>query len=214
MDPILVILIGVAAFFIYRLFSVMGTRTGHEQRPNLEALERKARASEPQQGAADDEAEAPVSPPKPVSTNARVLRDADPDFDEADFLNGARAAYEMIVEAFASGDLRSIRPYLSDSVYDAFKAAVLAREEAEHTSELKFVGVEHAAIVDSDTDSNWMTATTEFSSNQVRVTRDKDGNVVDGDPNRIDLIKDRWTFSRKRGSGDPNWILVATGDAA
>jgi predicted lipid-binding transport protein (Tim44 family) len=119
----------------------------------------------------------------------------------------------MIVEAFASGDLRSIRPFLGDSVYDAFKQAVVAREEAGRVSDVKFVGIEHAAVVDADVDDEWMTAVTEFTSNQVRVTRDEDGNVVDGDPNRIDLVKDRWTFARKRASRDPNWMLTATGGA-
>ena len=214
MDPITLILIGVAAFIIFRLFTVLGTRTGHEQRHNIEALERKAAAHKRQANPGEDELAVEQQPPKPVSTNARVLREADPNFDEAEFLKGARMAYEMIVEAFASGDLRSIRAFLSESVYDAFKGAVVMRDEARQTSELKFVGIEHAAIVDSACDDEWMTATTEFASNQVRVTRDKDGNIVDGDPNRIDLVKDRWTFSRKRASTDPNWILVATGNAA
>jgi predicted lipid-binding transport protein (Tim44 family) len=103
---------------------------------------------------------------------------------------------------------------LSEAVYDEFKRAVIARETANHTADLKFVGVDHAAIVDSACDGEWMTATTEFASNQVRVTRDRDGQIVEGDPYRIDLVKDRWTFSRRRQSADPNWILVATGDAA
>lgn len=213
MDPILLILIGVTAFILFRLISVMGTRTGHEQRHDLEALSRRAPPGEHRADAEREEAAAEAAP-TPVSTNARRLRDADPRFDEAVFLKGAKGAYEMIVEAFASGDLRSIRAYLSEPVYDAFKRAVVAREDVQHTTDLKFVGVDHAAIVDSDYDDEWMTATTDFASNQVRVTRDKDGNVVEGDPNRIDLVKDRWTFSRKRSSRDPNWILVATGDAA
>ena len=215
MDPVLLFFAGVAAFVIFRLISVMGTRTGHEQSHDLEALSRaakKARASDAPQDDAP-EREEPAAP-KPVSTNARTLRDADPAFDEAAFLSGARDAYEMIVEAFASGDLKSIRPYLSDSVYGAFKGAVVDRDNAGHVSDLKFVGIERASIVESAVDDDVMSAVVEFSSNQVRVTRDKDGEVVDGDANRIDLVKDRWTFSRKRGSGDPNWMLVATGGAA
>ena len=213
MDPVLLILIGVTAFILFRLFSVMGTRTGHEQQHDLEALrERQARASDAKQR--EDDAGEKETAPKPVSTNARVLREADPAFDEEDYLGGARAAYEMIVEAFAAGDLRSIRAYLDDSVYDAFKRAVVARDDAGHKTDLKFVGIEHAAVVDSKVSGGLMSATTEFTSNQVRVTRDREGNVVDGDPNRIDLVKDRWTFSRKTDSKDPNWILVATGGVA
>lgn len=214
MDPVLLFFAGVAAFVIFRLISVMGTRTGHEQRHDLEAIQRAAQARA-QDAQTDDEIEEPeeISEPKPVSTNARVLRDADPSFDEKEFLAGARGAYEMIVEAFAAGDLKSIRPYLNESVYAAFKGAVQARDEARHAADLKFVGIEHAAIIDSSVEDGAMAAVVEFTSNQVRVTRDENGDVVDGDPNRIDLVKDRWTFSRKLSSKDPNWMLVATGGA-
>jgi len=214
MDPVVLFFAGVAAFVIFRLISVMGTRTGHEPRQDLEASPRPARAS-----AADDARheelgrEEEIRPPKPVSTNARVLREADPQFDEAAFITGARAAYEMIVEAFASGDLKSIRPYISEPIYNAFKGAVASRDAAGHVTDLKFVGIESAAIASADVDADAMSATVEFASNQVRVTRDKDGEVVDGDANRIDLVKDRWTFARKRNSNDPNWTLVGTGGA-
>ena len=216
MDPVLLVLAGISAFVIYRLISVMGTRTGHEQRPDLDAMQRAAGDGD---RAADDARDAERGPeaqaaPKPVSSNARTLREADPAFDETAFLDGARSAYEMIVEAFAAGDIRSIRPYLSESVYDAFKSAVSARDAAGHASDVKFVGIENAAIAESSADSDFMNAVVAFTSNQVRVTRDQEGTVVDGDPNRIDLVKDRWTFSRKRASRDPNWVLVATGGAA
>jgi predicted lipid-binding transport protein (Tim44 family) len=215
MDPVLLFFAGVTAFIIFRLISVMGTRTGHEQRHDLEALQRasRARASDEPRDDLRDEEQGEVAPPKPVSTKARVLRDADPSFDEKEFLAGARGAYEMIVEAFASGDLKSIRPYLNDSVYGAFKQAVVARDDAGYTSDLKFVGIENAAIADSDIEGDSISAIVEFASNQVRVTRDKDGEIVEGDPNRIDLVKDRWKFSKKRSSRDPNWTLVATGGA-
>ncbi len=214
MDPVLLFFAGLTAFILFRLMSVMGTRSGHDQRPDLDGLQAKAAARERRGEDADEDPHGEEATPTPVSTNARVLREADPEFDESEYLTGARAAYEMIVEAFGSGDLRSIRAYLSDSVYDAFKHAVTLREEAGQSTGLKFIGVDHAAIVDSQVDQDRMRAITEFTSNQVRVTRDKDGAVIDGDPNRIELVKDRWTFSRKRSSGDPNWILVATGGGA
>ena len=210
MDPVLLILAGVTAFIIFRLISVMGTRTGHEQRFDLDARRGDA-ANEDKKLAEQGDAE--PAPPKPVSTNARVLREADPSFEEAAFLDGAGQAYEMIVEAFASADIRSIRTFLSDSVYEAFKTAAAERESAGQVTDLKFVGIDRAAIVDSNVENEWMSATIEFTSNQVRVTRDSDANVVDGDPNRIELVKDRWTFSRKHTSRDPNWTLVATGGA-
>ncbi|MEM8770009.1 MAG: Tim44/TimA family putative adaptor protein [Pseudomonadota bacterium] len=214
MDPVLLFFIGVAGFILFRLFSVLGTRTGHEARPDFDATRAPSNVSGERPTADLHEVvEDEETPPKPVSTNARILREADPNFDEPAFLEGARGAYEMIVEAFAAGDVRSIRPYLGDSVYEAFKQAVVDREASGQKADVKFVGIEHAGLVEADVNDDWVSAVTEFTSNQVRVTRDAEGNVVDGDPNRIDLVKDRWTFARKRGSQDPNWMLVATGGA-
>ena len=211
MDPVLLILAGITAFIIFRLISVMGTRAGHEQQTDFESLRRSQKVDDDQR--ADDQEEKPIVR-KPVSANSQPLRDANPDFDESDFLNGARAAYELIVEAFAEGDLKSIRPYLNESVFSAFKAAVTSRTENEQTVDLKFVGIEHASITESSASDRELTATVSFTSNQVRVTRDRDGNVIDGDPNRIDLVRDQWVFSKDRKSNDPNWVLVATGGAS
>jgi len=209
MDPVLLIFIGLAGFVVFRLISVLGTRTGHEQHHDVEGLQRAARGEDAEVNAPEELAE--PSALAPVSKAAEPLREVDPAFDEGQYLAGARSAYEMIVEAFAAGDLKSIREFIDNSVYETFKRAVDQRNESELSAELKFVGIEKAAIERAEVDDHAMMAVTEFSSNQVRATRDKDGNVVTGDPNRIDLVKDRWTFSRKLNSRDPNWVLVATG---
>lgn len=210
MDPVILIFGGVAAFIIFRLFSVLGTRTGQEQRHDLDRLKKPANGeSEAQSG----EEPVAVARRRPLSPAAAALGEADPAFDEKAFLSGACAAYEMIVEAFAAGNLKNIRRFLDQSVYDAFRQAVSDREARGYQAELKFVGVDKASIVSSEVKDGVMTAVVDFASNQIRVTRDSGGAVVDGDPSRIDLVKDRWTFSRKVSSNDPNWILVATGAA-
>jgi predicted lipid-binding transport protein (Tim44 family) len=207
MDPVLIIFIAVAGFVLYRLFSVLGARTGEERPREIEGLQRASRREAP-------EPAAPVQrPPAAASASAAPLQSADPDFDEAAFLDGAKAAYEMIVEAFAAGDLKSIRRYMSGSVYEAFRGALAAREAEKRTFELKFVGIDRASIRSASVEGDEMTAEVDFTSNQVRVTRDEQGAVVDGDPNRIDLVRDVWTFSRPLRSNDPNWTLVATGGA-
>ena len=215
MDPVIIVLACVAAFILFKLFTVLGTRTGHEHQPSdLEPVRSRPTEAEiprDETFTETDPAPTPLREPTPL---AKTLQDADPDFDEIRFISGARNAYELIVESFASGDLRSIKDYLDSSVYETFKRVTAMREEASHTIDLKFVGIEKATLVETRVEKGRLFATAEFSSNQVRATRDKDQNVVDGDPVRIDLVKDRWTFSRKYPETNPNWILVATGGGA
>lgn len=212
MDPALIIFIALSAFIAYRLYSVLGTRTGEERQRDVEGLQR-ARTRE----AREESAAAPAPDPQParalppVSEAAEPLRAADAAFDERAFIDGAKGAYEMIVEAFASGDLKSVRRFVGTPVYEAFKAAVAAREAAGRRTDLKFVGVEKAKIISSKVAGGELTASVEFLSNQVRATYDQAGALVEGDANRIDLVKDVWTFSRPVSSNDPNWTLVATG---
>jgi predicted lipid-binding transport protein (Tim44 family) len=213
MDPVLLIFAGVAAFVAWRLFSLLGTRTGHEPRRDVEGVQRQSKSGESRADADPSPPPQPVRKLTPVSAAAAPLSAADPDFDEKAFLEGSKSAYEMIVEAFAAGDLKSIRRFLGQSVYEGFKAAVADRESKGWTSDLKFVGIDKAAIASSAFEGGVMTATVDFVSNQSRVTRAKDGAVVEGDPIRIDLVRDRWVFTRKASSGDPNWTLVATSGA-
>jgi len=211
----LLVLAGIAIFLILRLKSVLGTRDGFEgparSAPTPETSRR--REFEVIEGGPDHDIVDHVPEDSEAAGALADMKRIEPDFSVTTFLQGARGAYEMIVEAFAGGDLKSIRRYLGQSVYDAFKGAVVERETNGWTHELKFVGIDSAKVVSSGVDNAELSAIVDFSSNQVRVTRDKDGNVVDGDPARIDLVKDRWTFSRALSSNDPNWILVATGGA-
>ncbi|MGF1544334.1 MAG: Tim44/TimA family putative adaptor protein [Parvularculaceae bacterium] len=211
MDPVVLIFAGLALFIIFKLISVLGTRNGHEAPQEIAptSVSDADRAT----NSADEGADAAAAPPAPVSPAAADLRAADPQFDEREFLDGAKAAYEMIVEAFAAGDMRSIRRYLDEQVYEAFKRAVTDRETANQRFELKFVGIEKASVASSSVADGAMNADVDFVSNQVRATYDSEGALIDGDPNRVDLVRDRWTFSRPATSTDPNWTLVATGGA-
>lgn len=211
MDPALIIFIALSVFVAYRLYSVLGSRTGEERQRDVEGLQRARtrEAREEAPPALDIEPE-PTKPLPPVSVAAEPLRAADPSFDERAFVEGAKGAYEMIVEAFAAGDLKSVRRYIAAPVHEAFKAGLAARESAGRRVDLKFVGIEKARILSSRVDVGEATASVEFLSNQVRATYDQSGALVDGDPNRIDLVKDVWTFARQLSSNDPNWTLVAT----
>jgi predicted lipid-binding transport protein (Tim44 family) len=134
----------------------------------------------------------------------------DPSFDPKSFIAGARAAYEMIVTAYAQGDRRSLKNLLSKDVYDGFETAIKDRESRGEKAETRFVSIDKADITGADVKGKTAQVTVRFVSQLVSVTRDKDGNVIDGSPDKVTDVTDVWTFARDLSSRDPNWKLVAT----
>ena len=208
MDPSIFIFIALTAFLSYRLFTVLGTKGGHEP----DESERPVLAPVPNDGgsASEEAAEAAPMRVRPVPAWAEGIREDDPGFDAHAFQEGAKAAYEMIVTAFVRGDLSEVAPYIDPSVRKAFEVAIKGRENAGQAMDVEFVGVEAADVVRAERESAHHEVTVDFRSDQIRVTRDKSGEVIDGDPNRIDAVRDRWVFSRPVTSTDPNWTLIAT----
>ncbi|MGQ9366285.1 Tim44/TimA family putative adaptor protein [Azospirillum sp. ST 5-10] len=212
----IVIFAMIAAFLVYRLRSVLGRRNGEErQRPN-------PYAPRPDQGRPDNvvtmpgrprgQPSEPASPDEPLSLAAAIAQIAgvDPNFDEKRFLQGARAAFEMIVDAFARGDTAALRPLLSDDVYENFARAIRERQAAGETLETRIESIEDADVAEARLDGRTALVSVKFVSHQVNVTRDANGAIVDGDPNTAVEVVDIWTFARDTRSRDPNWALVET----
>ncbi len=215
----IVIFAMVAAFLVLRLRSVLGRRTGNEQRrpdpfspPKPEATEKVvalpdrtarplAETIEPQPvGAATS----------PLEAGIAQIKQADSAFVTQAFIDGVKGAFEMIVEAFARGDRKILRPLLNDTVYESFSAAIKAREDAKQTHTTTLIGVRSVDLLEAQMEQRTAYLTVKILSEQVNVTRDKDGNVIDGDPNHVADITDIWTFARNTRNRDPNWQLVET----
>src|SRR5665213_2942076 len=145
-----------------------------------------------------------------VRSLRRARAGADGNFDHKHFLAGARAAYEMIVNAFAEGDRRTLKNLLSREVYDGFEAAITEREKRGETVESRFVSIDNAEITAAELRGRTAQLTVRFQSKLVSVTRDKDGNAIDGSADKVTDVTDVWTFARDLSSRDPNWKLVAT----
>jgi predicted lipid-binding transport protein (Tim44 family) len=231
----IVILAAVAAFFIFKLRSVLGKRTGHEERPELDPFrqaEERGREAEdkviklPDRAGERDkagrrleeeelleepaEAAAAEAADTPLAAALTQVKLADRDFDRDQFLAGARAAFEMVVAAFAAGDSKSLRPLLANDVYEDFAGAIKQREEAKESLETTLIGITAAEIIEAELRQKTAFITVKFVSEQVNVTRDAEGRIVDGDPNHVTKVTDIWTFARNTRSRDPNWALVAT----
>jgi predicted lipid-binding transport protein (Tim44 family) len=211
----------VAAFVAYRLRSVLGRKTGNE-RPRVDPISRRTASGGPDNvvplpdrgKAAPAGADTPTPPADtPAVSGVADIRRADPKFDVEQFLQGARAAFAMIVEAFAKGDKGALRPLLADEVFAQFAGAIDAREQAGRARSTELVATRAADLVDAGMVGSRARVTVRFTSEQINLTRDAAGEVVEGDPRQIDTVIDTWTFERDTRSRDPNWQLVETGAA-
>ena len=145
-----------------------------------------------------------------INKGLRAVRDADQSFNPAEFLDGAKMAYEMIVTAFADGDRKTLKNLLSKEVNDGFVAAINEREMRGERIESSFVGISKAEFADAEMKGTEANVTLRLVSQLISATIDKDGKVVDGDREAVTEVKDVWTFARDTRSRDPNWKLVAT----
>src|SRR5690606_21159204 len=150
----------------------------------------------------------------PMAQALDEIARAEPTFDASGFVEGAQAAYEMIVTAFAQGDRRTLKDLLSKEVYDGFERAIAEREQRGEKVETTFVSVDKAEITGAETQGDPQGKTAQLSlrfvSKLITVTRDANDVVVDGSPEAVVDVTDVWTFERTLGSRDPNWKLVAT----
>lgn len=212
----LIILAMVFVFVALRLWSVLGRRTGHEQpMPKADAIlvPRPAQASVPQTDASPA-AGAEPAPSAEVSSGLRAIAAADPQFDTARFIDGARAAYGMILEAYWRGDADRLDRLVDAEVAEAFHHAIHDREEAGETLDNRLVSIESAQIEDVRVEEGVAYIRVHFEADVAAVTRDRDGEVVAGSLTDAIPTHDVWTFRRELRSSDPNWILAETDEAA
>jgi len=229
-DIYTIIFLALAVFIFLRLRSVLGQRTGRERPPYDPYSAREAARTSTNDNVV-------ALPPRPADAAANPATDAEPvadrwkgiaepgsaaavgldavvaqdaSFDPKHFLTGARAAYEMIVTAYAQGDRRNLKNLLSKEVFDSFEASIKEREGRGEKAETRFVSIDKADIAGAEVKGKTAQVTVRFVSQLVSVTRDRDGNVIDGSPDKVTDVTDVWTFARDLSSRDPNWKLVAT----
>lgn len=219
-----IFLLMLAVVVLYRFYRVLGRRTGHQPPPTDMSQNRSAntdtvvpmperpRSAEPKSSQDDDLDRPTESTAKRPSGTAGLtqIRAADPEFETSEFLEGARAAFEIILTAFANGDKRQLKPLLGDSVFSSFGREIERREEANERQETTLVSIVLADIVGAKLEDRVATVTVKIVSEQVNVRTNADGDVVDGDPDHVVTLTDVWSFQRDTGSRDPNWQLVET----
>lgn len=231
-DPLNILLVAVALVVFWRLRSVLGTRTGNEKPPFDPFKSRRSEAPNGQEPAGSvvrfpDTGQTPANhdadrePPPPVwkgyaeegtplAAALGEIAGSDPSFAPRSFVEGAKLAYEMIVEAFAKGDKNALKNLLSKDVLEGFAKVIDERAAQGQRVESRFVGIDKATIQQASLTGRKASITMEFVSELISATYDRGGQVIDGDPREIRHVTDVWTFERDVGSRDPNWKLVAT----
>lgn len=216
----IVILAMVAVFLALRLYSVLGRRTGHEQQPApLQQSEDRVptRILQPRvpQGATPERVDPSDALIAPGAENGiRAIIGADRHFDVTQFLDGARSAYGMILDAFWQGRRDDLRWLCEADVAQSFEQAIADREEAGHVLENRLVRIDRAQILDAALRGGTASITVQFDADIAAVTRDSDGTVIAGSMTDAITTHDVWTFTRQIGQADPNWKLSETDEAA
>ena len=225
-----IIFLALAVFIFLRLRSVLGRRTGRERPPYDPYSARDAVRSPATDKVVALPARTVEAPPRPpevppvpgerwkdiaesgsaVAAGLDAVAAADSGFDAKHFVTGARAAYEMVVTAFAAGDRRQLRGLLSREVYDGFDGHIGERESRGETLETKFISIDSSAITAAEFRNRMAQITVRFVSKLVSVTRDRSGAVIDGNAEKVTDVTDVWTFARDVSSRDPNWKVIAT----
>ncbi len=229
-DIYTIIFLALAVFIFLRLRSVLGQRTGRERPPYdpyspQDAIRRPVdkvvpmpqrpadvtpRPAEAAPESSADRWKDVTEAGSPATVGLDAIVAADPGFDGKHFIVGARAAYEMIVTAFAGGDRRQLRNLLSREVFDGFDAAIAERERRGETAESRFVSIDGSTVTAAEMRNRTAQITVRFISKLISATRDRSGAVIDGNAEKVTDVTDVWTFARDISSRDPNWKVVAT----
>mgnify|MGYP001766930830 FL=1 len=223
----------IAAFLVFRLRSVLGKRTGHQGpgpgEPRRDPFSREPPAeagsdrvvqlpkakTEPiihgnGEGSTAEPAAAGEGSSGPGAAGLTQIRIADPAFSPDEFLSGARIAFELIVGAFAAGDTDTLKPLLSEEVFNNFADSIRRRQEMGQKLETQLVAIRSAEIDEAYMAGRTAHVTVKFVTDQISVVRDAEGAVVEGSATDVNEVTDFWTFARDTRVSDPNWALVAT----
>jgi predicted lipid-binding transport protein (Tim44 family) len=188
----IIILAMIAGFIILRLRGILGRRTGHEKKVLGGLFGKKVTQRNTEK--------------KVVNLSSSKLDDA----AKEQFIEGAKAAYEMIITSFAKGDKNALKPLLNKEIYQNFSHEIDRRKKENLKSELTFVGVKSAEIKNFEKKDNIYIFTVNFVSEIITYRKDKNNKVIEGNPDIIKTVNDVWKFSKNMWSSNPNWYLVET----
>lgn len=207
----------VAVFLIFRLYSVLGKKTGHEKERYDIFNELEQEVANEQSGFSDDFenfVDDDVDESHLIPENGKKVFDdiqkLDPYFKMYNFIDGAQKAFEIIITSFASGDKETLKNLLDDSVYKEFIKAIDIREKAKQTQETTLVSIRDAQVKKINLRNKIAKIEVLFKTEQINVIKDEETRIIDGDPNYIETLQDIWVFKKDVSTQDPVWKLTKT----
>jgi len=187
-----IILLGmIAGFIILRLRNILGRKTGHETKIYPSFAEKKFNIPKNKNNV------------KTFEQNHDVLEGN----EKEEFLKGAEIAYETILTSFAHGDVKKLKSLLTSDMADNFYQAIEERKKQNIKSEFTFIGVKQSSVEKYEKIKNELFASVKFISEVISVKKDKDGKVIEGNPDKVKQVIDYWKFSKNILKKGPNWYL-------
>ena len=184
----IILLAMIAGFIFLRLRGILGRKSGFEEKmpTNFETNYPKK---------------------KNINPNKEMIFD---ETEKKNFINGAKIAYENIITSFSTGNLKNVKQLLDKKIYDQFENAIKDRSNSGQISETTFIGISSAVIKGHENKKDFLEVTVNFVSEIISCVKDKNNNILSGDPKKIKKVFDTWKFSRNIKSTNPNWLLIDT----
>lgn len=207
----IIVIAAIAAFILLRYRSMLGEQRGRDvsdivrSRP-MEPIEPVVQPVESRR----KEKPVVVEPVGPFADKLSAMRAIDADFTTEEFLEGARGAYEMVIDAYNESDHETLKMLLSDAVYKEFKAVADANEKEGRKPHTTLVAIVKAEIADAKLKGNVATITVDFLSEQIPLVRNAAGEVIEGNASHQEAVEDQWVFERNLTSADPAWKIMDT----
>ena len=196
----------IAIFLVYRLKSILGQNSdGNEQNDKID-IGKKDFTNVVKLGNRQSDS-------NDKKTNKDSIYSEDPTFNEKEFLKGAQNFFEMVIDSFVKGELKNIEMYIDNKLIKNFQLVIDERLQEKETLDINIIKMISIRIEDVKKLKNFLRVSVLFESEQIKVLKDKEGKIIDGDQKKSILVKDLWTFEKKIPSKDLNWILVETSDA-
>ena len=196
----------IAIFLVYRLKSILGQNSDGNKQNNKINIGKKDFTNVVKLG----DRQSDVNDKK---INKDSIYSEDPTFNEKEFLKGAQNFFEMVIDSFVKGDLKNIEMYIDSKLNKNFQLVIDERLKEEETLDINIIKTISISIKDVKKLKNFLRVSVLFETEQIKVLKDKKGEIIDGDQKKSILVKDLWTFEKKIQSDDLNWILVETSDA-